>query len=420
MKDMLVMRDGGVLRWGVIAAALVGGVLAQSAQAQCQYDVTIIQAPDCPWPFPPPGTVGTGINDLGQVVGYYSQCGGAEGNEAFLWTPESGVVTLDPPAGVWSARAWDVNEAGQIVGVMSASGVGDRGFLWEAGDWTELSPQGGGIHAGAYGNNALGQVTGYRDHDDGKAYARYAFIWEGGTFTDIPPTYGTKSVARDVNQAGQVVGWMGTSQFNDSHGFLWEDGEMIDLGVIPGGYTSEANAVNNSAQVVGKGRLSHPDPPGWVWHGFYWSNGEMIDLGTLPGYNRSTANDINDTPQIIGYCSYPDPNDARPFIWQHGQMTDLNELIPPESEVSLDSALAISNSGEITCWATDLGGHTVAAVLTPVGLPLGDVDADCDVDASDLALLLGTWGPCANCPADLNNDGIVNAGDLATLLGNWG
>ncbi len=50
----------------------------------------------------------------------------------------------------------------------------------------------------------------------------------------------------------------------------------------------------------------------------------------------------------------------------------------------------------------------------------GDLNGDATVDAADLAILLGTWGPCAECPADLNQDGLVSAADLALLLGNWG
>ncbi len=49
-----------------------------------------------------------------------------------------------------------------------------------------------------------------------------------------------------------------------------------------------------------------------------------------------------------------------------------------------------------------------------------DLNGDAVVDAADLALLLGSWGPCpAACPADLNGDGGVDAADLAMLLGNW-
>jgi len=52
-----------------------------------------------------------------------------------------------------------------------------------------------------------------------------------------------------------------------------------------------------------------------------------------------------------------------------------------------------------------------------------DLNGDGTVDGADLALLLGSWGPCplpADCPADLDHDGIVDAGDLAILLGSWG
>ena len=49
-----------------------------------------------------------------------------------------------------------------------------------------------------------------------------------------------------------------------------------------------------------------------------------------------------------------------------------------------------------------------------------DFDGDGLVGASDLAQLLGSWGPCDGCPADLEGDGDVDAADLAILLGSWG
>lgn len=50
-----------------------------------------------------------------------------------------------------------------------------------------------------------------------------------------------------------------------------------------------------------------------------------------------------------------------------------------------------------------------------------DFDDSGAVSASDLATLLGAWGPCAGqCPADLDDNGAVGAFDLALLLGNWG
>ncbi len=53
-----------------------------------------------------------------------------------------------------------------------------------------------------------------------------------------------------------------------------------------------------------------------------------------------------------------------------------------------------------------------------------DFDGDGAVGASDLAQLLGSWGPYEPCPpfdaADFNDDCAVNAADLAQLLGSWG
>ncbi len=49
-----------------------------------------------------------------------------------------------------------------------------------------------------------------------------------------------------------------------------------------------------------------------------------------------------------------------------------------------------------------------------------DINGDGLVGASDLAFVLGSWGPCEGCPTDFNGDGVVDAFDLAQVLGAWG
>lgn len=51
---------------------------------------------------------------------------------------------------------------------------------------------------------------------------------------------------------------------------------------------------------------------------------------------------------------------------------------------------------------------------------LGDFDGDDVVGATDLIVLLGNWGKCAECPGDINGDGVVGTADLLELLGAWG
>jgi hypothetical protein len=60
------------------------------------------------------------------------------------------------------------------------------------------------------------------------------------------------------------------------------------------------------------------------------------------------------------------------------------------------------------------------AVQTP-----GDVDGDFDIDLSDLARLLATFGRCTadpgfDPPADFDADGCITLADLSTLLSNFG
>ena len=60
----------------------------------------------------------------------------------------------------------------------------------------------------------------------------------------------------------------------------------------------------------------------------------------------------------------------------------------------------------------------------PAPLP-GDLDADCDVDLADLALLLAAFGECEGQPgfaatADIDASGCVDLADLATQLANFG
>jgi len=67
---------------------------------------------------------------------------------------------------------------------------------------------------------------------------------------------------------------------------------------------------------------------------------------------------------------------------------------------------------------------TAGSFSFTVGLP-GDVDGDGDVDLSDLAILLSTYGACAGDPnylpsADLDGNGCVGLEDLALELAHYG
>jgi formylglycine-generating enzyme required for sulfatase activity len=65
----------------------------------------------------------------------------------------------------------------------------------------------------------------------------------------------------------------------------------------------------------------------------------------------------------------------------------------------------------------------LAAALPAHAQCPSDFNADGQVDAADLAVVLSQWGACDDglpCSGDANRDGMVNAADLSLLLAGWG
>ena len=69
----------------------------------------------------------------------------------------------------------------------------------------------------------------------------------------------------------------------------------------------------------------------------------------------------------------------------------------------------------------DVNGNGIPDECESPGIP-GDIDGDGSVGVKDLLILLGDWGPCADCDgciADLDDDCTVGVKDLLILLANW-
>lgn len=196
------------------------------------------------------------------------------------------------------------------------------------------------------------------------------------------------SHATDLNDRGQVVGWLETS--NDvSRAFLWESGRLKILSKV-GGMESVASSINNHGEIVGARRRDG------ARHSFLWRNGECLSLGEIDRFPRLglpgrfvAGGVINDRSRVAARLTIPDGNQrtalwsagktaffglmddgrichglainnqdqiagqvfdanqqSRPFVWRNGEFIDLGSLGGTRA-----SATEINDQGTVIGWA---------------------------------------------------------------------
>ena len=272
------------------------------------------------------------INSSGQMVGWSSAIlpDGAYAQHAFLTTAAGGMQDLGTLGG-GTAVASGINNGGQVVGwssIVLSGGTPQHACLWTApGTMQDLGAWGG--DSWAYGINNSGQVAGAAaTTSPAGASVKHAFLWTAGSgLQDLGTLGGDNSSASAINDNGQIVGYATTGS-GRQHAF-WRPagGSLQDLGTL-GGDTSGANSINSRGQVVGWSRTIPGSP---VQHAFLWTAaGGMRDLNNLvanppAGDYLSEARAINDLGQIVGRT-----NNGRAFL------LSLVNAVPPLMELLLN------------------------------------------------------------------------------------
>lgn len=175
-------------------------------------------------------------------------------------------------------------------------------------------------------------------------YVPHALTWSNGRLTDLGALPGENSSAiYELNDHGIGAGFSENGLTDPFTGTaagvaaMFENGQVIDLGTLPGGHQSFAQDINDQGQVAGDSSNGVADPFsffGWgtQTRGFIWENGKMTDLGTLGGTD-TVEYVMNQHGQIAGWSytnATPSPATGLPttdpFLWQKGHMQDLGTL----------------------------------------------------------------------------------------------
>src|SRR5262245_19178005 len=101
----------------------------------------------------------------------------------------------------------------------------------------------------AWGINANGDVVGWSNGPNGTRAFVYTNLTKMAALPGLPNR--PRAIARDINNAGDVVGNANAGGTDIGHAVLWKNGSVQDLGTL-GGPFSEAWSMNNMGQIVGR------------------------------------------------------------------------------------------------------------------------------------------------------------------------
>jgi probable HAF family extracellular repeat protein len=305
-------------------------------------------------------TTATALNNSGQIVGY---AGIADPyyeisqSRAFAFT--SGRIQAIAPRG---SVATGINDSGKIVGSDVVAGqtrpfVVDSAGAARTNLYTPITidnDDGETLLPIPHAINNAGVIAGETIYADSGNQLAWVFTPGSGSAGLRVVAGETNSAALAINNSGVSTGYSGS--VIGARAFRNNGGDPIDLGMLPEAMiwaSSRGLGINDANQIVGD---SSANFEGSITHAVMFANGQVYDLGTLPGQTDSSAADINNQGIIVGTSG------GHAFVFRDGKMTDLNTLIPKVNGLVLTSAVAINDKGQIAVNGV-VNGHSRAFLL---------------------------------------------------------
>jgi hypothetical protein len=336
-----------------------------------------------------PGAINSyaaGINDSGQIAGYYF----GSNNYFYGFSLSSGAFSSISVPGSLNTYAFGISDSGQIVGSYDATSSGNfiiTGFIDDGGALTGIAVPGNPrTEPAAISSDGTYIVGGYRNIVC--CPSNQGFVYTGGAFTTIDYPGAIATVATGVNRNGTIVGWYVDSGGN-MHGFVDDGGAFTSLD-FPGAASSAAAGINDSGTIVGSygGPTIYDSQFDFYFftgnNGFVYSGGLFNSLNMPTGSTFGRLAGINNNGAIVGY--YLDAaSHAHGVLYTSGAQSYINPkylivgvtYAPPggsASSVSYQNTSVVGNSSTITKSFTNAFSVTVGVAENfGGGVPAGQL-----------------------------------------------
>ena len=185
------------------------------------------------------------INNAGAIVGSYYPSG-TSAQAGYRRAANGSVTKLSDPNGANGTAAYGINNAGEIVGYYDTSSAVQYGFAYMNGAfksfshprWRFLQPE---------GVNKYGAIVGtYLDSSS----IMHGFLFTNGLFATLNFPGASNTAAMGINDSGEIVGWYVPKGAIYSQGFIYLNGKYSTL-LVNGKPSVDVNAVNNYGHIYG-------------------------------------------------------------------------------------------------------------------------------------------------------------------------
>ncbi len=231
------------------------------------------------------------INNAGQIAGYADD---PSDNPRAFRHENGSMIALGTLGNGSDSRGYGINEHGHVVGSStlnsSPSHYPTHVFYHDGHTMVDLGTI--GVSSRAFDVNDAGKLVG--DYATGDGFEA-AFYHDGTQFFRLGTLGGHNSTALGINKQGQIVGYAQLPN-DEWHGFVSDGSRLIDLNTVSDafakGWTIEyAYGINDLGQIVGRAQHEDgrdhailltpvPEPSGLV------ALGGLVGMGLVAGWRR--------------------------------------------------------------------------------------------------------------------------------------